>query len=222
MKKGLMNTLKGLLGLLILVGFGGGIVYWEVYGREALIYKEVLTVVESVPKNTIITTEMLTTIKIEENRLVDGVVTDPQKLIGLESKNYIPKNAQLCLNYFDQSELVLNEGQYIFKLPTDWLKSYPNSLRRKDTAFIYAIIREDVDNPILIPGGLPEGKLFETVVAYVKDGTNKEVVNINPKADDRIDASSNPVSIELVVTQTQLETLKKYHNQGYDFIIMYQ
>lgn len=221
MKKGFLNTLKGILGIVILCGFGVGLVYWETYGREALIYEDVLTLTKSVQKNTVIEEDMITVIKTESAKMIEGAIVDPKQIIGLETKNYIPAKAQLCSAYFDKANMVMGPNEFIFKIPNDWLATYPTSLRRKDNAVIQAIGSKSAENNEFI-GGLVEGKLFKTTIAYVKDSANKEVTDMVDTEVERKDATSNPSSVEIIINQTQLDTMKNYIARGYTFAIVYQ
>lgn len=62
-------------------------------------------------------------------------------------------------------------------------------------------------------------ELLSTKVAYVRDGSNKEVVTISLK--DRIDASSNIQNVEIITTAREFQEIENKIKQGGKLIIMY-
>lgn len=220
MKRGYFNKLKGLLGIILLAVIGCGIFYWETYGREALIYKDVIVLRDDVNMNVEINKDMLVSVKRDQKSLIDGAITDVYDIIGMESKHFIPKNAQLIKSYFDAPELVLNKDEFIFSIPNDWIKSYPSSLRRKDVVYLYPIdVRKQSIEDFNFDRNLNEA-ICKVVVAYVKDSANREVQTVGE--DNRFDGSSNISSIEIIITMQQMNLLKECRSKGYEFIILYK
>lgn len=219
MKKGIWNTLKGVLGVLLLVGVGFGIFYWESYGREQMIYGDVLLLKEDVKERTIITEDLLVIGKRDHKNIIEDAITDPVQVVGLETKHFIPKNSQLVGNYFESPDLVLNEDQFIFRIPNDWLKSYPSTLRRKDRAYFYPVEKERTEIDLSEVKHLSDS-ICDMTVAYVKDGGNKEV--LSESNDDRLDGSSTVSSIELIATMKEVNLLRYYQKRGFEFIVLYQ
>lgn len=234
MNKSFFTKFKGYIGLFLIVIAIAFIFYWESFGRETLLYKEIVVLNKDVEPNTLITEDLLITVRREENTLISNVITSPQTIIGLESKHYIPKNTQLDKRYFDEPEMVLNEGEFIFKLPREWIKAFPSSLRRKDKAYFFAI---DSNRYI----GSIEGKdvvtyqelseeikeilksdkpLIETRIAYVKDNANREVITVGKE--ERLNGSSQISDIEIIANLEQIKILEKAYNEGYEFIILYR
>lgn len=225
MKK-FFNIIKGYLGIILIIVALLGIYYWENFGREQFLYAEVLAFNESVDKNTVITEELLNKniklLKIDQANIVDDPVTNIKELIGLETKHFIPKNAQLSKKYFDAAEIVLDEEQYIFAIPKDFLIGYPSTLRRKDTVYFYKVKKSNtvdgIDYENLIKTKVADFVL-STTVAYVKDSSNKEVVSID---NDRLDASAKIEEIEIIVTKEIVKKLNDIYESGYQFILVYQ
>lgn len=216
MKKQNFSKIKGILGILLLALTCAGIFYWEFYGREQLTYSTVLVAAEKIEKNEIITKEKVKFVKREEKTLVIGCLkeNDSFEILGLEAKHDIPEGTQIVQEYFEAPELVINEEEFIFKIPSDWLISYPTTLRRKDKIYIYPVLESDING---------EGRKtitedpIESIVAYVKDATNKEVLGDQ----DRINSTAGISSIEIISTLEMVDKLKNYTNNEYSFVILY-
>lgn len=94
------------------------------------------------------------------------------------------------------------EGKYILSVPAQWLKAFPQTLKRGDRAFFYC-------------GGEP---VTDAVVAYVRDGTNQEV---HYGDDERLTSSSSVSLIEIVVDEKQAALLGRLAEKGNKFVILY-
>lgn len=226
-----MNKIKGYIGIFLFLIVVAGIYLWEAYGREELLYSEVYVVTEDLYAGSALTMDKLQLVKIEQDRLVKGSVSkemDIKSIIGYEAKHFIPANSQVVKDFFDTPNIVLDENEYICAIPSDWIKAFPQTLRRKDTVSIFAIPsyvdNEDMRNysieniKEMIKGIEP---LFYTTVAHVKDSSNREVVDIK-ESGERMDASSKISSVELVMDPSKFEILSNLYESGYKFVIMYR
>lgn len=242
-----LQKFLAILGILFMVLGAATVFFWESYGREMYLYKSVAVLNTDVNANTKIQKNMISFIKIEQDKLItDSILyenTDSiNAIVGKVAKHYIPKNAQLCLNYFEDEELYLEDNQYIAKIPADWLYAVPSSIRRKDKAYFYAvkdiarlesnitfnsnaynsenvITTFDPDNANVIKEKLSSKPIIFTTVAYVKDSANREVVNVGNY--ERYDGSSQISSIEVIVDFDQMRVLEDYIVSGHKFIILY-
>lgn len=195
----------GVFLLLITVAF---FIFWEVTGRKELLYTDVATLNTDVKTGQLITGDMIDMVKRETDTLITGAIVNPYLIVGKEAVQFIPKNSMLREEFFDNAEIVLNENEYVFKFPEDWVASYPDTLRRKDKIFFYPIQN----------GRIVKEPIAETYIAYVKDGSNREVENIN---NDRLVGTSSIKTIEIIANDKLLEVLTQYINQGYKFTILY-
>jgi len=224
---------KRLVGVILLVSALSFFAFWELVGREELLYSNVVVLREDVFKGVEITHDMLQYIKIDSQGVIKDCITNPDDIIGLESKHYIPAGTQLVSNYFDLSSLVLKDDEKIMKLPDVWIHSFPETLRRKDEVYIYAIepARDNIDSMSKsdingadianLNSKINEQEkiyLLTTTVAYVKDNSNREVNSLD---DDRLVGSSIISNIELVITEKQFEMLRVYAQECYTFVLMY-
>lgn len=214
-----MNTskIKGLIGIILIVTAVGLIYYWENFGRQQLLYKEVMVAKEDIYKNDKITKNNTIFIKLEEYAIPDGVVLKSVDIIGKEAKQFIPKNAVMDDRYLAHQGMTLRKGQFIFRIPSDWIKDYPGTLRRGDQIFLYPIRNTEIFEDE------KEAQYPITLrVAYVKDSGNREVRNIENHNLERLDGTANVHSIEVMMTKKQLEGLQAIYDKGYQFLMMYQ
>lgn len=178
--------------------------FWEFWGRKNLGYEEILTVRSELAPNTVVTRDMLTVKKIETAPKDALRPADSDKLIGMESKQLIPTGESLYLAYFEESRFNIgnNTGKYVLSIPNDWLKSYPQTLRRGDTAYFYC-----------------KGTIVtDAVVAYARDGSNQEVRS----QDEARLVGTAPVSlIEVIVNENQAKLLGNLAEKGNKFVVLY-
>lgn len=204
------------------------IYFWETRGREQFLYSSVVVLNQSVEANVSIKSSMLGLIKINPNTLIEGAIVQKEKIIGKYSAHYIPKNSQLAPAYFkDDTTDIKKEDQYIFAIPTDWIITFPNSLRRGDMIYFYPVKIVDkneqqnksfnnLDN-IKITS---QSDLLKSKVAYLKDSGNREVVNT--PGEDRYDGSANIASIEIVTNYEGVSYLQNLAESNWKFIILYK
>ena len=190
---------------IVLVMFSvGALGFWELWGRENITYDRVLVLKEALPKNTLITADMLRVKKVDragEGALMEG---EKSEVVGLETTQFVPAGTELYREYFQESIFAVGEeqGRYILSIPAQWLKAFPQTLRRGDRAFFYC-------------GGEP---VTDAVVAYVRDGTNQEVYYGD---DERLTSSSSVSLIEVVVDREQAALLGKLAEKGNKFVLLY-
>lgn len=195
---------RRIAGIVLVVLSVGALGFWELWGRENITYDRVLVLKEALPKNTLITADMLRVKKVDragEGALIEG---EKSEIVGLETTQFVPAGTELYREYFQESIFAVGEeqGRYILSIPAQWLKAFPQTLRRGDRAFFYC-------------GGEP---VTDAVVAYVRDGTNQEVYYGD---DERLTSSSSVSLIEVVVDREQAALLGKLAEKGNKFVLLY-
>ena len=195
---------KRITGLILIGTMLVALGFWEFWGRKNIGYDEILTVRADAAANTIISPEMLTTKKVENAPTESLRKEDAEKVIGLECRQFIPKGETLYVAYFEESRFRVGEetGKYVLSIPNDWLKSYPQTLRRGDKAFFYC-----------------KGRIItDAVVAYARDGSNQEVRS----SDEERLVGSAPVSlVEVIVNEAQAKLLGNLAEKGNKFVLLY-
>lgn len=220
--------IKGILGIVFVILAIAGIFLWETYGREALTYTEVVIFKQDVQANQAVSLDMLATMKVPSSQLISEAVLHPEEILGKESTCYLPKGLQLSKKFFQDEEMATGNGRYVFAVPTEWLYFYPQTLRRGDRVFFYAVPASDgkyIETANLtstagsiIPDSI-DTAILSTRVAYVKDSTNREVIDVTP---DRLDGSAAVSKIEVYINDDQYQLLKSNYEAGYQFIILYE
>ncbi|WP_430882714.1 SAF domain-containing protein [Fusibacter sp. JL216-2] len=218
MKKNKYELLKGIIGILLCVTSVAGIYYWESYGREEYVKEEVVVLKTSVKPLTVITNKDLTLVKIEKSGLIENPITNKKEIVGKVSKHFIPARGQLTSEYFEAQNMMPNEGEYIFQMPSDWIATLPSTLRRSDDAYLY---------PVLLDEGQDVGLSVEKKdpikclrIAFVRNQANQEVESVN--GSDRLVANSNISKIELIASIEDINELSSMRSEGYKFIVMYR
>jgi len=217
-----------ILGLILMLSVLAMIYFWETGGRERFLYTEVVVLNRSVEAGTAIETGMLDLIKVNPGNLIEGALTRKDDATGKYSSHYIPKCSQLTTAYFkDESIKTIGEDRYIFTVPSDWIVTFPGSLRRGDTIYFYPVKitgeKGGDERPTYSLSSvkvIKESKLVKSEVAYLKDSGNREVVNT--EGEDRYDASANISSIEIITSHEDMSYLENLTRESYKFIILYK
>lgn len=195
---------KRVIGLILIGTALLALGFWEFWGRKNLGYEEVLTVRKEIAPNTVISADMLSVKKLESVPQNALSPEDAERIIGLESKQLIPQGETLYAAYFEESRFTVggDSGKYVLSIPNEWLKSYPQTLRRGDDAYFYC-----------------KGTIVtEAVVAYARDGSNQEVQS----QDDARLVGTAPVSlIEVIVDEKQAKLLGNLAEKGNKFVVLY-
>lgn len=139
----LVQRFAGVLGIILMIFFACGVVFWETVGRNMYQYQEVIVLNQAVKKGDLIDSKNIKNSKIEKDSLIDGSIISAEQVVGKAAKNFIPANAQISSEFLTDSELSLREDQFIFKFPTEWVKAVPSSIRRTDKIEILEVIDED-------------------------------------------------------------------------------
>lgn len=227
------SIIAPLIGIIIIGLMISLVWFWETRGRELYFYEEVVVLNQDVKRGTIITEEMLINEKFEVDKLIDNVVIDKNQIVGLEARHFIPKDSQLHPFYFEQPQLTTDQNTLITRIPTEWLYSIPNTLRRNDEIVFYYINDSsstddnNTDDSLNTHSNNEGYMLVENLgkpvltarVAYVKDSANREVQTLSSQS--RMDGSSVIAEVLVLLNFEQLQLLERYVMKGGKFIIMH-
>lgn len=195
---------KKLAGFIIITAALISMTVWELWGREHISYEEILVVKEDLPANTVIDKK-----DIEIKRVSDppkGALApgEEEKVIGMESVHFMAEGSPVYKEAFRQSRFSTGgeTKKEILSVPGEWLLSLPQTVRRGDEVTFFN----------------GKVKLLTAVVAYVKDGSNNEVVSEDK---DRLSGSSCAVHIEIIGNVDELVELSCLAGEGKRFTVLY-
>lgn len=199
-----MRKLKSIVGIVLIVLSVAGLVYWEMDGRERLLTDIVLVANQDIMGNVVMTESMISKIGVTHDTKIKGALGARalSALIDQRTKEFIPQNAQLSINYFYADEFYLKDEESIYVLKPDWISMISSSVRQGDKVGLYT---ED---------GLSKIGAFR--VAFVKDAAIREVKDAvqgenglgalaaQPGNEDKLlartDATSVATHIEIIAT----------------------
>ena len=199
---------------------------WERGGRESFMYQDIIVLNKDVEANQVITERMLGVIKVDKSTLIKDAITNPDDIIGMETTTFIPRALPLSKKFFETQEMSVGNGRYIFSIPDDWIYSYPQSLRRGDNVYFYSIkkrVETEVDPYMALNNTyedivVPKTPILKTKVAYVKDSSNREVVDTSV---DRMDGSAVVGKLEVVVNDADYQKLLNSYKDGNVLLVLY-
>lgn len=134
-----MKKTRTIIGILLIFISIGALVTWEKWGKNQFLYDEILVLAENVPKGTVITEEMLKTVRMDtrEEDAIKASGTD--RIIGFEASSFIHKGVPLFSEYFEEEGLTADEnlGRYILSIPDNWRISSPSTIAKGDRAYFF-------------------------------------------------------------------------------------
>lgn len=237
------KKLKGIypaIGTIVIVVMLAMIGFWESYGRQKLLYKEVVVFKENVNRGDVVSDNMLVTVNRPSSDVFKAAITNKEQILNKGVNHFIPAGATLHPSLFDDPKLIGDKNSVVFKVPNEWILSVPDTIRRGDKAIIYEVDAETVksitginkaqkqDELSTTQGEQVDGnlkaqlgkELLKTVVAYVKDSNNKEVINASNK--DRYDGSAKLSSLEILCKdENEFKMLEQSVKNGNKLIILY-
>lgn len=193
---------RRIIGLAMITVTLAAIGIWEFWGRENISYRQVIVLREDTKAHTVISEDDIQTKKLESPSGEALTEADAENLIGMETSQYVAADTELRREYFQTSQFTVGQdsGKALMSLPSDWLLSFPQTLRRGDKVNIY--------NGTV--------KLMEAVTAHVKDSGGQEVLSQDSQ---RMEASSALSHIEIIGSEEDLVELSKLASEGAKFTL---
>ena len=193
---------RRIIGLAMIMVTLAAIGIWEFWGRENISYRQVIVLREDTKAHTVISEDDIQTKKLESPSGEALTEADAENLIGMETSQYVAADTELRREYFQTSQFAVGQdsGKALMSLSSDWLLSFPQTLRRGDKVSIY--------NGTV--------KLMEAVTAHVKDSGGQEVLSQDSQ---RMEASSALSHIEIIGSEEDLVELSKLASEGAKFTL---
>jgi hypothetical protein len=194
---------KKIIGFTIIAITMMTIVVWEFWGRENLSYQNVLVLKEDLQANTIIDESCLKVVKCESPGASSLRPKDAQSIVGLATAQYVAAGTELRFEYFSEAELTYggSTDRGVMALPTDWLLSCTQNLRRGDKVILY--------NDTV--------QVLEAIVLHSKDSSNQE---IRSQDKDRLTATGIVNYIDIVANKSDLVSLAELAKNGNRFTLV--
>ncbi len=181
-----------------------GIIIWERWGRDSFLYSELLVFNQDVSSNSKIDHTMIDVIRT--NFVPEGAYLAGQEneILGMCASNFINEGSAIFPESIIEDKFAMKYGEdrHVMAIPNDWLASYPQTLRRGDTAYFY-------DTGVLVT---------EAVVVYARDGANQEVLS---EDNDRLLSTATVSLVEVIVSDEQANLLSQLASEGKRFVLLY-
>ncbi len=145
-----LNKGKRIIGIVLIAVSLAALISWEKWGKQALLYDDVLVCSRNISKGTILRENMFTTVKMELSEKDWLTPAEKDALIGKEAGAFIHKGVPLFQEYFAQTELSTGsaKGKYVLTVPGEWLFAVPEALRRGDRAYFFLGTKFLTDAPV--------------------------------------------------------------------------
>lgn len=200
------TKIKPIIGILLIIFSIGGLLFWEMKGRDTFLMDTVIIANQDIEKGTKISKSLLSSMSVLNECQVKGIVksSEVRKIYGKVANQRILKNSQISKEYLNRDDFHLKKGQSIYAIKQPWIAMRSSSLRRGDLAEIY--INHD---------GIQQLGTYR--IAFVKDNADREVKTVNENTGvrqnnteilDREDSSSTIDHIEIICNVEQYETIQ--------------
>lgn len=195
---------RRIIGLTIVSVTLVSIAVWEFWGRENIAYQSVLVLAEDTGANAVISEEMLEVKRLEAPSEDALRPEDAEKIMGMETSQFVAKNTELRKEYFRISAFATggDTKRAVMSLPSEWLLSLPQSLRRGDRITVY-------NKKMMI---------LEAVVAHVRDSGNREVIS---EDSERLNGSGVISHVEIIGGVDELVELARLGREGNRFTLIF-
>lgn len=190
----------------IFVGHVAGVNYYVENYSEKVDSKEVVVTAKEIPLHTVIRSEDISIKRVRLSDLVGGAIVDPAVILGKETQALMGKNEQFTASKINT--VVKKEGEMIIEVPTEWVTSFPKSLRRLDKVSLLPVVdmsksarvdftatanqqANSMQGSASVTSGIKEDpnapllaeakeKLMGITVAYFKDNTANDISDTLP------------------------------------------
>lgn len=176
-----------------------GLIFWEIIGRDYVMYDPVLVLSDDVVQGEILKEEKVRVKKVAKDNIIKGALKekDKNKIIGKTSKQLLVKNSQMNIKYFSAEDGHIEKDESIYKIKGEWIGNCSASVRKGDRVDIYS------------DDGSHLG-LYR--VAFVKDEQGREIESIkkqNEEVLERTAATGVINSIEIIAKKENYEAIKR-------------
>lgn len=207
------KKLKLIVGISLVTISVALMIFWEAEGRALVMNRDVIVAGRDLSAGEVCSGEDLVIRSIPKDAVIkDGVLPDGiQQYLGQKWKHDISENSQISVNSFLSEETEIPEGMSLFRIKKDWILNVSSSIRKGDTVRIYAY------------GNQAASPLGTYYVAFVKDGSGREVTEITGFEEPRILQRTNglalPAEVEIAAVLEDYTRILQTVMQGGTLII---
>ncbi len=141
-----------------------GMIFWEMFGREALTLETVVVAAADIREGSVVDAASFRLAKLPKDSVIASSVSWDQAmaLSGKVARIDIMENQQIDVSAFTEKSRLISEGVSIFSIPKEWIYSRPAGLRAGDGVAIYL---------------MPEEQLLGSfTIAYLRDSSEQAVL----------------------------------------------
>lgn len=222
MKLWLKNTLAGTV---FVFGIGGTIAYSN-WLRPILNDQKVYIAKSTLAPNAVIGSNDWTATRIPRSDVPVGALTSPTSFVGKMARATIPQRGIFTDSNIENNPLAITTNTQVFELTSSWIADVPDSLRRGNEVYIYVLQNTTPATPTNIHQAETTAPLLSNVpVEFVHNGSNQEVLNVNPPSSGdlgtRANGTSVPSKVELKLTDSQVNQIMSAIASQEKFILTY-
>lgn len=190
-------------------------IFWETQGRELVMNKKVIAAGRDISAGEEFGPDNITVLSVPKELVISDSITAEHinEYLGKKFKYDISKNSQISVDSFILQENEIKEDMSLFQIKKDWIINLSSSVRKGDMVEIYAC--EGIDDPEY---------LGEYYVAFVKDGSGREVSETTGISEPRILERTNgiavPSYIEIAADLQDYAKITKHISSGKNLLIL--
>ena len=196
-----MKQWKALIGIALMILAAAGMVFWEGWGRDALLLTDVVVAAKPIAAGEVLRLEDLEVLGVPEDCIVNGAISAERlkELKGLYTVNSLAEKQQLCMKDLISEDQLVGEKATAFVIPGEWIEMRSSSLRRGDQVTLYRL--------------MDFSSLGTYTVAFVKDDRGQEVFSLEGVDDrkllERTDSNLQIHHIEVVAKLEEYQLIRQ-------------
>lgn len=196
-----MKQWKALIGIALMILAVAGMVFWEGWGRDALLLTDVVVAAKPIAAGEVLRLEDLEVLGVPEDCIVNGAIPAERlkELKGLYTVNSLAEKQQLCMKDLISEDQLVGEKETAFVIPGEWIEMRSSSLRRGDQVTLYRL--------------MDFSSLGTYTVAFVKDDRDQEVFSLEGVDDrkllERTDSNLQIHHIEVVAKLEEYQLIRQ-------------
>lgn len=219
--------------------------YYNSEFAEKIETRPIVRVIQSTPPHTLLQEQNLEIKNVRFEDIVEGAYTSIEDVIGKETTTQLETNEQITSSKIN--EVIKTEGQMIVEIPSSWILSFPQSLRRLDKVVFWPTTDPKDANKSATQVGFinpnpaaaatnntastvdekltnNDFMITDVTVAYFKDSEANDVEDssIEYGSAPRLKANSVGSRLEVAIGKEDFQKMTELAQTGYKFVIGYQ
>ena len=131
--------IKSIIGIALIVLSIAGMVFWESYGREAVVSTDILTAARDISEGETVSEGDIAVSSVDRSFVMVSALpaSELDTLTGMRLSSSVKEGQQLASDHFTDAPEFIEEGESIFVIPGSWIFTMSSVPQREDRCDFY-------------------------------------------------------------------------------------